>query len=1087
MPLRHLISRLIYYRLHMLALCVALCMMTGFATLYVTYSESLKQDYITTRIANANANATDFEIVLRDSNQPIDTNLQSSLAQNLGDLFQNYQSTNRTLGVTCGINYPDPFRCYQIATMENLDSLVTLVNGEMPQSSSESIRNNLENSPLQAVVMQRPAERADVSLNELVYFGTDPATTLLIEISGIVVPTNPDDLFWALQTNVVDGIVTPVGIDYRNDVVLLVTQQDFETFIVPQNTDNLLYTWRIATNPTAIEPAKLASLQAGLLRFEQDFFQSHPQGQIDNSLLALVTSINTKIDNAMVNVTTIYLVILFLMGIETLYLAQLIVERQSSEWEMLDKRGAKLRQKLWMQLAMGSVLLVLALLLAPFVAGGLIALFTSAKILLSAHASITVFSPIALLWSTLAGVAGMVLIVGAIWLNDSLRQTPESQNTDSLLTTYFVDIGVFVLGILLILRTYFINSANLSESIEALVRDPAILSTTIRNQQDAPDPLNLLGPILIGCGLAIFSLRLFPPINRGFSYFIRPLNNVTSLHTLSQSRYAKLFAVPVLMFIAVVAMTISASALQLTNHRALARTAFVDTGGDVRVDFTQTETNILATFAPISDSNTHITPILNQSERNPIQISLIGLDPLIFSANYPEYADEFNAMSSANAPNFDGSTLPETAILLTIQVNDQAEYTDSHDLQIEITIEDQLGINERLRFTPTEEPARNTFVEYTLDLPPAIQPPWRITDFHFRTVLPSSATFDNFVQAVFLDDLNAITPNEQTFTVDDFERARLVEWELPNRLPRGLVAVRLTTSPFSGEASLRVGYSVLEAENLNPQFNTIPLNVARQTPIPILISESIAKAWGNQDNSGDPLTIGFEGEHTLPAGLGSIALNYRIIAILETFPTLTNDEQFIIAPANRLWLLLNSNSQPDDYFHWNQAWITTNDPEMVGNFAGSLAAPHETHFASDTFIALRDDPLANLFPTLFVAGAVTSGLLLIIVFIFHYLAHPLWRVSETSDVRPLSRIIGTILPYLLAFVLAIGISLAITPLLTPFLTFFRGEQIQLPMDDTVRLAGLTIVILAMCLSGLYLKVLRQPSTNDLEQKNEDAP
>lgn len=1079
MPLRYLISRLVYYRLHMLALYVALCIMTGFATLYVTYSDSLKQDYIRTRIANANA--TDFEIVLRDSTRPIDPNLQSSLAQNLGALFQSYQSTDRTLGVTCGINYPDPFRCYQIATMENLESLVTLVNGEMPQTSSVESRDDLETSPLQAVVMQRPAERANVALNEQVYFGTDPSSTLPVEITGVVVPTNPDDLFWALQTNVVDGIVTPVGIDYRNDVVLLVTQQDFENFVVPQNTDNLLYTWRIATNPTAIELVKLTSLQAGLLRFEQDFFQSHPQGQIDDSLLALVTNINMNIANAMVNVTTICLIILFLMGIETLYLAQLIVQRQYSEWEMLDKRGAKLRQKLWIQMAMGSVLLVLALLITPIMARGLITLFTCLNILLPAHAPITIFSPTALLWSALAGVSGLLLVVGAIWVNDSLRQSDDSQYTESILTIYFVDIGVFVLGILLILRTYFINSDNLSESIETLIRDPAVLSTMIRNQQDAPDPLNLLGPILIGCGLAIFSLRLFPPIIRGLTSIGTYL---TQSPIFSPSQCPKLFAVPALIFMAVVAMTISASALQVANHRALAQTAFLETGGDVRIDFTQTEINILETFAPINDPNTHITPLLNLSERNPTQISLIGLDPLTFSANYPDYTDVFSAMDSANTPNFDGLTLPESSNQLSLQVNDQAEYSDSHDLQIEITIEDQLGINERLRFIPIDEPARNTFVEYSLELPSAIQPPWRITDFHFRTVLPSTATFDDFVQAVFLDDLNAITIDGDTITIDDFERARLAEWELPNRLPRGLVAVRLTTSPYSGEASLRVGYSVLEAENINPQFNTIPLNVVRQTPIPIVVSESIAKAWGNQDNNGDPLTIGFEGDHTLPDGLGRIALNYRIIAILETFPTLTNGEQFIIAPANRLWLLLNRNSQPDDYFHWNQAWITTNNPAMVGNFADTITAPHETHFSSDTFIALRDDPLANLFPTLLHAGAVLSGSLLILVFVFHYLTHPLWSVS-TPDIRPFSRVTETVLPYLLAFVLAIGISLAVTPLLTPFLTFFRGEQIQPPLNDTLRLAGLTIFILGVCLTGLFLLVSSHSSQNELEQKNED--
>ncbi|MEQ8676624.1 MAG: hypothetical protein RLP44_12525 [Aggregatilineales bacterium] len=1075
MSFRYIFPRLSYYRTYFMMLAIALSLLTGFATLFVLYSNVLTRDYVTTQLDNATP--TDFEIVIRDSTHPIDSTLADSLQQNLGAVFQGYQSTDRTLGVTCGINYPDPFRCYQVAVIDNLETLATPIEGTFPQILPEPLTDNLDEPQLQAVVMQRPAERADVTLNELVYFGNDPDSTLPIEISGIVVPTDADDIFWALQTNVVDGISTPVGIDYRNDVVLLVTRQDFNTLIVPQYADNLVYSWRITTNPNSIEPVELAQVQAGLLRFEQDFYQSHPQGQIDNSLLSLVTRINTRIDTVMVNVTTIIIFILCVLTLQVFYLSTLILQAQTDEWTTLEERGVTKRDKLQLQLGSGIVVVLIAVLLAPIFGWIIFNVLTRLDVLLKAQSNLDSLSPKVFIWAMGAGITGLIAIIVPVWINDTTQREQSATRTQPFLTQFYVDIGIIVFGILLILRTYFVNSDNVSQSIEALITNPAILSETITNQQSKPDPLNLLGPLFIGVGLAIFCLRIFPIIDVVATFAGRRRKSVSPEIALRQQPTMKYSFILLLMFMAVIIMLVSAIALRYTNNQVLRQRAISLTGGDIRVNFLQTATNVTDLFAPFVDPATQFTPVLNLIERNPNQLSLIGINPETVAEHYPEYSDVFNAMTAENTTALNGLLLPEDAQAVSMQVNNRAEYTDPTDLQIEITIEDQLGIKERLRFSPTADPQRNVFVEYTVNLPVAIQPPWRVTEFHARTVLPASTAFDDFTQAIFIDDITAITSDGEAVLIDDFERARLVEWELPNRLPRGLVAVRLTTSPYSGEASLRIGYEVLEAENLNPQFNNIPLNSVRQTTIPIIISESLASTWGNQDNNGDELVSGLEGERTLPSGLGSIQLNYRIVAVTPHFPTLIEDEQFIIAPVNQLWRLLNRNSQPDDYYHWNQAWINTDKPESVEPFIAELPTLNQVISASETFIALRDDPLANLFQTLVYAGGCMSGVLFLLVFVFYHSITP-----ATTQVHFSTRLRFTlreILLYILMFIGAVGVTFCVLVLILPFLAFFSAERIQMPLSTLLLLAGLSMFGLLALLTVLTSRHLSM-------QKNEDA-
>ncbi len=1073
MFLRYAFNHLRYHWRTSTIMIVALSLFIASPLMYLSYSKTLEARYIEDALENTSP--TDFEIVFRETTQPINERLITSLTDNLGTVFGQIQPTNRTIGVTCGSSIPQRFRCYQIATFPNLEQIIQIESGTLPIATSangEIVTNS--NLTIEAVVMSAAAEISNTELGDRIDLGfQEPSFDF--EITGIAQPTNPRDVFWQLQTNVINGILTLVGIDYRTDIVMIVPETDFDTLVIPQFQENVIYSWRILANANNITSSNIQQIADGVSQIEQDFFQSHPDGQIDNSLGNLLTQTIQKAEADQLPAQTIMLALVSLLGVHLLILAYLHKQAQLTEWKRLTQYGTDQQQLTLIYATYSAYIGAVSLILAPIIAVVIFQIFISSGVFLDVDISSPIFVTTSIPILVICTLIGVILIVLGYSIDDVLVINHQIVNTTrSFLTAYYLDAVTFTLGGCLVLRIYLLNTENLSEGLQALIEDPHILVDVIRQQGGLSDPLNLFGPVLIMIGLSIFSLRILAIIRGTSSLAIRSRRGILPQFVLHKLQTPD--ALPTLMIILILSTGFTALILQHTNNITLQTSAIDQLGGDIRVDYDSVNTNVTEQLSTIDNEMTTIVPILNLSTTNDSpRITMLGVDPELFVPNYSDDTDivqlldtEFNALSN-------GLALPENSESLSMQVNAQTDDNGTGEVQIQLTLMDRLGISETILMQTSDPSVINTFVEYHVELPSTQAPPWRLTDLRLRSVRPTEAVFDEFLQIVFIDEIVAHTSTDEAITIEDFERDRLPEWDIPSLIDRGLVAVRVTTSVYDGEASLRVSYEVNGNENLNPPRNIIAINTVRPQPVPIILSQALADSWASQDNSGDQITPGFQGTRTLPEEFGSIRFNYEVVAIVDHFPTQSANSAFFIVDIDRIRPLLNQSAILRENYYWNQAWIQTNDVATRNAIATLTGETARIQVAEDIYIALREAPLNNIFTTVLYGNFwIALGMICIVI------ATKTTQDSTTIHTQQTvtlgikddqGRIIIVALQavlYIVSIVIALIISIFFASALLPFIPAIRGTSVLFSVSTIlapVLAMLLSLIILSYILSG----------------------
>lgn len=1027
MPLAFILARVRHYWHHLTALTVVVALLTGFTAFYPLYSGVLSTAHVENRIENTRA--LDFELNVRNVVNPIVPQVETALQDELGDLYQTYVPVIRTSGVICGLSYPNPFNCFQFATYDDLDSLVTLREGKLPQ-----IRDRQDNIPqIEAVVMPRPAHLTQTEIGRMIAFGASGTPSLHVDVVGIVEPISPDDVFWSTQPNVVQGIKTQVGSDYRDDMVLILTPEAFAEHIVPLYRDSLVYSWRVSVDPTVITADNLTDIEDRMLAFEQSYFQLHPDGTVDNSLLALVSDIRTEVDSALLPVFTFAFVIGAWMLCLVFYLSYLLFRAQKREWQVLVERGVDLRQIVFIQLGTVFGVALVAVILAPLIAYGLLVIVhsTGPVALALQSAGSASFSITVLLNAMTTGLLALLVMVGAVWLQFRLDAQDTGNPAEPLfLLRYFVDFGVFLLGGALILRVYFLNSDNLSDSIESLFRDPGSLINVIAMQSGTDDPLNLLGPVLMIFGVALFSLRFLPPILHLLAML--PLG-MWSL-TMRESRRPQHYGFPVLLLIVTALIGVTAFTLSNTYAESLWRKAYLDNGGNAQIVFDDTRMDVRTVLSDLPET---VIPALNLTEINPTQITLLAVDPTLMAEHHPEWADALAMITTAEPTPLAGFVLPDDAAAFSLQVYANTSDEQPAMLNIFLTLEDALGISQRVTLQTDNPRNMGSFMEYRVDLPTPIKPPWRMTALSFTSERDTS--YEMFNQIALIDTLKVIAQDGTEILIEDFERNRLAEWQIPELQSRGLVAVRTDSLQYSGDASLRVSYEADASDNNDPPLNTIPVNtVARVRAIPVLVSQSLAEAWGQTYNNRTPLPVGFEQQIILPPGLGGLPVDLAVREVIADFPTLMDGERFLVAPIEQIRMHLNTAMSPDEYYRWNTAYLISAG-RTVSDDVQSINAGKIT-YTLNGYEAQRRSPLDNALFGLLYSGFLLAFGAYCIVLVLDVIArrddslcHTLHLVGMSPRGIRTWKALEYAVPLLSGITLALLFGSGLTVLLLPFL------------------------------------------------------
>ncbi len=431
----------------------------------------------------------------------------------------------------------------------------------------------------------------------MVPFG-DHTRQLTLHVSGIWMPTNPNDAYWFGRS-----FSSSQGAGQPPLFPLLVSSDTF--FAQLASVPNLQATafWEYVLQPEQLHIAQLDEVQRNLSRFSAEItnrllpVNGVRQVQVNTSLSQLLSDFQHKLD---LLALPLYVVMAQVLGLILFYIvviAGLLVERQSAEIATLKSRGASGLQVLGLYLAQGAWLAVVAALLGPWLAAlltrGLVFwLLPDSTSLVSAGYLGAVVFPASIFW--LAALAA-ALCLGALVLATlraarldvlSFRREQARSLRQPLWQRLYLDVGLAVLCAAGYVELSFFGGAN--------VRD-------LLGGGAASDPLLLLAPGLLLLAGSLLALRLFPVVVRGMARLAARGRGATTLLALVQMARSPLHYTRLVLLLT---LAVGLGLFTLTFSASLSQSQADGTGYQAGADFRVTESLPNATPAAFDQQKT---------------------------------------------------------------------------------------------------------------------------------------------------------------------------------------------------------------------------------------------------------------------------------------------------------------------------------------------------------------------------------------------------------------------------------------------------------------------------------------------------
>jgi len=1034
-------------RRDMLMLLAALSLVTGFFALGPLYLRALGESGL--KYAIDHARPRDLTLTLT-SDSPFDLADRPVIAAELGDISGGVESLTVMQGVVCnnifnGLCFGDEnFRAYIPVAYERLSERFTIIDGVFPAADGET------------AVTGAIAQEMEIGVGDVIEFYPDTPQRMTVTIVGILEPIMPDDRFWIGQQAILYGQLVDVTENFqRFDMGIIFTEAAYTAQIIPIAPSGTRYDWYVETNLEALRAAGLSDLTTSFDNIERYFRRIDSEFQLVGGLYTLVTEYQTDLRAVEGTVILCAVGVLVLLFYQLMMTTALILERQSIEWSSISSRGGSPGQLIRMQAGTMAILCALAFVIGLPVAYAILLMvgtFSPLSNVIGGGIALTTMPIISIVLSGAASIAALIaLTIPAVPAARTsllrLKQSISRPPTQPAWTRYFLDLTLIALGVILLLRLYFLFGGT---SLEALARDPAALLRVITANaaQDAGllnDPFNLAAAAVLITGLTLFWLRLFPLLMRLIGAFLSRSNGLSApLALWNIARDPGHYAQLVMVMIGTLAIGTASLALAATHDAGAWSTAQFVTGGDVTVTF--------AAEAPPDAISEGAETIMRYQTIEPRAITpttIIGVSAERFNALGGE-----NTGESAESP---GIPLPEEAVSLSIQVYAEPIPDGLIHTRLAVEVVNQLGVARTIPLITADDTVTGQFVTYAADLPGDTHLPYVFTGVRYQTRTESEFNgVDDHV--VYLDDVAYTTADGTQVIFEDFERSTVLDWIWRNnqigspgsRL--GLFAGASQSHSASGDYGLRTQYSIvpLGARLVEPLLGARPLNV--EPYLPILISPLTARLLAD-----GILNVGDRGELALNMAEGARELRYQVIGIIPEFPSA--GDRFLIAPAADLIPFLNAAASPESYYAVNTVSLMLPDRQLDSETRARLEAlPGVVEIAEawDTFNLYIREPLPNAIIGVLYAGFWVSLILGLLDFGFYLAMTTSRRASSFAVLRAFgwqgARVWGLltieqaalVLP---ALVIGLGLGGMLAYLLLPFLALFGDEALRFPLGQ----------------------------------------
>ncbi len=1113
-------------------LIVAVCLVTGFLALGPLYVRAMTQSGLQYAISSLSSTDLNLTFVsptpYRNEswsfvNQQLgDLNAGLIRISRSSSAFGGFQFQYDE--VTTELSPRSPYG-YRAFAFSNLKDLVKLTDGRWPQrlappnspdrtaaNDAEAIAKGLgiySRGEVEAVITPTVAKKARMEVGTRFVVGTRPENHVTINVVGIVEPINPNDPIWqsngeAINGEVLDQSTGRGGVQGGNEgfnVGFIVTEGAYTDWISNatklRNGENNSYVWQIGLNSGAINADNIGDVQSRMSYLINKMNIDYPGLFNLNPLLKVLNAYTDRISNTEAPVTLLSGAILVLMLYHLVTTVSLVLEQQMGEWSSLSSRGASTLQLVLLQ---GITMVLLGLIgfaVGPLIAMLILEVLTRVGPLAASTGGTMPISGIptsSIQLSAIAAAASIIALTlpafpAARRSLAEFKQLTARPPMRPRWARYWLDLILILIGLGFVARLLFFISGDLGQTLSLLASNPRKVIQAILDSANQTgglgDPLNLIGPALLLTGVALLWLRLFPLLMGLLGKLFGRQNGLTGpLAIWDVERDPGHYAQLVLLLIGTLALGTAALALGFTRDQGAWSAAQQDVGGAVRLDLNT------KTAAPVNWSSlpgVSGATILTRSETK----YQVGLDQVFMvGVNADEMAKVFPATSDAVAPlrgeRVDLLTgLPVPADITRLQIGvlapDDARSQTPQKLTLALVLRDKLGNASSVTLNGNWTATPNTWVTFTGVVPPLAtdRGSWDIAEMQFT---PYSPELPSITGALFFDALQAVDANGKTTMLQDFENPLYGLFRNgQNIFDMGLQS----NTAVSGHSSLRVFYAaariapdpqesssdrdIQQAQDSAFQTLSLTSELPSLLPVPVVMSERMAEDEGRALRDDRlPLEVGMQGKVEIDLPSGKTDLNYKIVGIVRNFPSLAENQHFLLMDPLTLAQLVNKANQAPANLEPNQVWLElpARQPsqELIDTLKSTPGIAGKA-FAWDRYNELLREPLPAAIAGMLYAGFWVSLLLSLLDFAFYLAVTARRRSLGFAVLRALGWNVNNIWALLVAEqaalvipALLVGLALgaALAYVILPFLALVGGETLRLPVPYLI---GLLLILL----------------------------
>ena len=659
-----------------------------------------------------------------------------------------------------------------------------------------------------------------------------------------------------------------------------------------------------------------------------------------------------------------------------------------------------------------------------------------------------------------AGVACLVVALAVWWVARRIQRPTTRPMVDRPAkphwSRYYLDVALLVVGAVIFVRLIRLATGDVGTGIHDVVLDPASLTRRLAGTQNAlgaglDDPFNLAGPLLMLGGAALLWLRVFPALMAlpAWAFGKRPRLFVP-LALWDTVRAPGRHTTFALSLVIASALVTASAALDTTVDSAAWNAAYHDVGADARL-----------TLAPAAGSSgwtavpgvSAAVPVMHLDEitRN---ITLLGVEPTALHAAFPDLDAAFSQLT-VPAESLPGLLLPDNAVSLAAETLSEPDPDDPGHISFEAVLADARGI---ITHVPMLEHESSTANRATISaaLPGSDYLPWHLLGFRI------SSTYQKR-HIMYLDDVSALDANGQSIMLDDFESDLADRWTAQQGQPTTrLLTERSLEGAIQGQGSLKL--DVLVKFDQFADLRPVLMATGNQlTEVPVVVSQAFVDQEQRRARNSPRLKIGDQGIVSLKLSNAPFLLSYRIVDIVQDFPTMPAGAALIVTPLDALRYLLNTSLRTGVNYDVNQVWLQYRHGHVAGQSVSEnqrrqalTALPGVTSvtYAEEQYHAMRRWPLLMAVPGLLrlgsVATIVASILLLIVYTVREFSRHARhvttlhtlgWSKNKARGVLAVQ--LTTLAAA--AIVAGVGLGILLLYLLLPFLAGLGNEVLNLPI------------------------------------------